>query len=321
MHYLILGGSGFIGTNLVRYLLNASEQNEVTVVDNLSTGKSSNLADLWSNDRFRSRLSSFHSDDADISDKGTLSSFYYDKPDVIYNLACPASPKYYQADPIQTIMTTTMGVKNALDLAKDTGARFFQASTSEVYGDPFEHPQTESYHGNVNTWGPRACYDEGKRLAETLCYEYRNSVDLRIARIFNTYGPWMARDDGRVVSNFICQALAGENLTIYGNGSQTRSVCYIDDLIQGFMTLMASDVKEPVNIGNPVELTIKQIAELILELTKSRSIIEYKELPKDDPKQRCPDIRKIQSLGWQPVVSPTDGLTKTISYFSNTEAI
>jgi UDP-glucuronate decarboxylase len=240
--------------------------------------------------------------------------------DEIYNLACPASPVHYQYDPVQTTKTSVMGAINVLNIANRTGAKVFQASTSEVYGDPTVHPQTEEYWGNVNTIGPRACYDEGKRCAETLFFDYRrqHSLRIKVARIFNTYGPRMHPNDGRVVSNFIIQALRGEDITLYGDGSQTRSFCYVNDLIDGFIRLMASDdaVTGPINLGNPHELTVSDLAERVLALTGSRSRIVYQALPQDDPMQRCPDItRARQLLDWQPSVALDEGLNRTVSYF------
>lgn len=260
---------------------------------------------------------------ADISDYGTfdmLKSVNYD-PDVIYNLACPASPKHYQKDPVQTILTTTQGVYNSLNYAKYTGAKYFFSSTSEVYGDPLEHPQKESYHGNVNTWGPRACYDEGKRLAETLCYEYSKLVDIRIVRIFNTYGPYMAADDGRVVSNFIIQTLRGQPITIYGTGKQSRSFCYIDDLLQGFMKVGASQIRDPVNLGNPNEFTLIELAEAVCKVLGMEPSFTYHDLPKDDPKNRQPDITVAASLGWEPKIQLLEGIKKTAAYFEKQEYI
>ena len=312
MRYLILGGAGFIGTNLVQYLLDASTENHVIVVDDESTGNLKRLDDL-----FHPRLTMLRMDISQPDVWRDLEHWYRDYPiDVIYNLACPASPVHYMRDPIQTIVTSTHGVLRGLQYALDHKCMFFQASTSEIYGDPEVHPQPETYYGNVNTWGPRACYDEGKRLAETLCYEYqRKGVNLRIARIFNTYGPHMAKNDGRVVSNFIVQALAGNDITIHGDGSQTRSFCYIDDMIQGFMALGVSGIQFPVNLGNPGEFTVKQLAELVITLTESSSRIVYVPLGQDDPKQRKPVIGMAQLFGWQPEIQLLDGLTKTIDYF------
>jgi UDP-glucuronate decarboxylase len=243
----------------------------------------------------------------------------YVEVDAVYNLACPASPVHYQFDPVATVKTNVHGAINMLGLAKRTRARIFQASTSEVYGDPAIHPQPESYRGSVNTFGPRACYDEGKRCAETLFFDYHRQygVDIRIARIFNTYGPRMHPNDGRVVSNFIVQALRGQPVTLYGDGQQTRSFCYVDDLIEGFVRLMNADgVTTPVNIGNPGEFTVRELAELVIELTGSRSEIVHRPLPQDDPTQRRPDITRARDLlGWQPTIALRDGLARTIAYF------
>lgn len=305
MRILVAGGAGFLGSHLCDRL--ASDGHEVHVVDNLHTGSRLNLSHLSENRKIEFRL-------GDIVDpvNGEF--------DRIYNLACPGSPRHYQQNPIATARTNFMGVDNLLHLASQNGARFFQASTSEVYGDPLMHPQNEAYHGNVNPVGPRACYDEGKRIGETLCFDYhrQHGVGIKVARIFNTYGPRMNPDDGRVVSNFIVQALRNMPITIYGEGRQTRSFCYVDDLIDGMLRLMESpdDVLGPINLGNPEEFTIREFAEIVIEMTGSRSKIEYYALPVDDPQQRLPDISKaMELLGWQPGIALRDGLTRTIAYF------
>lgn len=304
---LVTGCAGFIGSNLCEYLL-AKEDCRVVGVDNFLTGSKANIQHLLADKRF------------DFLEKDIIEPLYIEnqKIDQIYHLACPASPVHYQANPIRTIKVNTIGVINMLGLAKKHGARILQASTSEIYGDPLEHPQTEAYKGNVNPIGPRACYDEGKRIAEALCFEYqrKHNVDIRLARIFNTYGPNMAKNDGRVVSNFILQALRGENLTVYGKGEQTRSFCYISDMIEGLYKLMQSDKAGPVNLGNPAELTILEIAEKIISLTRSNAKIIFQELPADDPHRRKPDITLARrSLDWQPRVGLGEGLKKTIDYF------
>jgi len=314
MRYLILGGCGFIGSNLSKYLINSSQYNEIEIVDNLQTGSLSNIEDIW-DQHYNERLK-FHK--IDITDQYFLEKYGQYKEDhinVVFNLACPASPVHYQSDPYGTVLTCTQGTTNALEIASITRARYFQASTSEVYGNPSVHPQPESYWGNVNPYGPRACYDEGKRVGETLCYIFKDMVDIRIGRIFNTYGPNMAINDGRVVSNLIVQALRGESLTICGSGNQTRSMCYIDDLIQAILTLMISNTKTPVNLGNPQEITMNELAEKILTITKSTSNIVYQPLPEDDPERRRPDISAINELGWSPKVSLDEGLEKTVHYF------
>lgn len=301
---LVTGGAGFLGSHLCRELLKG--ENHVICLDNFFTGSKNNVLDLIDNDRF------------DLVDHDIVTPYTADV-DEIYNLACPASPVHYQYNPIKTVKTSVIGVTNMLGLAKKSGAKILQASTSEVYGDPEEHPQLESYFGNVNTIGPRSCYDEGKRVAETLMMDYHreHGVDIRIIRIFNTYGPNMNLNDGRVVSNFIVQALKGENITIYGDGSQTRSFCYYQDLISGMIKLMNSKpFFEPVNIGNPVENTVKELAEKIIGLTGSKSKIVYEPLPKDDPTRRKPDISRAKDLlGWEPKVLLEDGLKETIKYF------
>ena len=303
---LITGGSGFVGSHLSKKLLH--EGNEVLCLDNFFTGAKKNIYELMDDKNFE------------------LIRHYITMPielevDQIYNLACPASPVHYQFDPVQTIRTSIMGSINMLDLAKRTKARILQASTSEVYGDPSVHPQPESYWGNVNPIGIRSCYDEGKRCAETLFFDYHRQfgVDIRVIRIFNTYGPNMHPEDGRVVSNFIMQALNSKNITIYGDGSQTRSFQYVDDLVDGMCKMMNNeeDFVGPVNIGNPDEFTIKQLAEKVLEMIpKSGSQIVYQDLPQDDPRQRQPDIRLAkQKLGWKPEIKLEEGLLKTINYF------
>jgi UDP-glucuronate decarboxylase len=302
---LVTGGAGFLGSHLCERLV--AEGNDVLCVDNYFTGRRANVAHLMDAPNF------------DLIRHDVTFPLYVEV-DEIYNLACPASPVHYQFDPVQTTKTSVHGAINMLGLAKRTRAKIFQASTSEVYGDPSQHPQTEEYWGNVNPVGPRSCYDEGKRCAETLFFDYRRQHDLRVkvARIFNTYGPRMHPNDGRVVSNFIVQALKGEPITIYGDGSQTRSFCYVDDLIEGFVRLMATpdDVTGPINIGNPGEFTIRQLAETVIDMTGSRSRIVSLPLPENDPKQRRPDITKAgEILGWTPAVDLRIGLRRTITYF------
>ncbi|MCO6420199.1 UDP-glucuronic acid decarboxylase family protein [Sinorhizobium meliloti] len=304
---LVTGGAGFLGSHLCELLLGAGH--EVICLDNFSTGLRRNIAPLKRFDTFRVIAH-------DVVEPIDL------EVDEIYNLACPASPPHYQADPIQTTKTCVIGSLNLLDLAARRGARIFQASTSEIYGDPHVHPQVESYWGNVNPFGPRSCYDEGKRCAETLFFDFHNShgVEIKIVRIFNTYGPRMRPDDGRVVSNFIVQALEGEDITIYGDGSQTRSFCFVDDLIDGFVRLMASppSLTGPVNLGNPAEFTIGELAEEVIRLTGSRSKIVRRPLPVDDPRQRRPDISlATEELGWRPKVNLAEGLAHTIRYFDD----
>ncbi|HEY7991955.1 MAG TPA: UDP-glucuronic acid decarboxylase family protein [Stellaceae bacterium] len=302
---LITGGAGFLGSHLCDRLI--ADGNDVLCVDNYFTGRKDNIAQHLGNPRFEAL-------------RHDVCFPLYVEVDEIYNLACPASPIHYQFDPVQTTKTSVMGAINMLGLAKRVKAKVFQASTSEIYGDPLVHPQTEDYRGNVNTIGPRACYDEGKRCAETLFFDYQrqHNVRIKVARIFNTYGPRMHPNDGRVVSNFIIQALKGEPITLFGDGSQTRAFCYVDDLIEGFVRLMATpdDVTGPVNLGNPVEMTVRQLAERIIALTNSRSKIEFRPLPVDDPTQRCPDISFAQAtLGWEPKVALDNGLKRTIAYF------
>lgn len=301
---LVTGGAGFLGSHLCTALL--ARGDDVICLDNLFCGQKDNIVEMLANPYFE-----FIRHDVTFP--------IYLEVDEIYNLACPASPFHYQHDPVQTLKTSVHGAINMLGLAKRVGARIFQASTSEVYGDPAVHPQPETYHGNVNPIGPRACYDEGKRAAETLFFDYhrQHGTDIRVARIFNTYGPNMHPNDGRVVSNFIVQALRGEDITIFGDGAQTRSFCYVDDLIAGFLTLMEDDRPAgPVNLGNPGEFTIRELAQTILELTGARSKLVTKPLPADDPRQRRPEISRAQSeLGWQPAIDLRTGLEKTIAYF------
>ncbi|MBU4183460.1 MAG: SDR family oxidoreductase [Gammaproteobacteria bacterium] len=302
---MITGGAGFLGSHLCERLLN--EGNDVLCVDNFYSGTKDNVAHLVNNPHFELM-------------RHDVTFPLYVEVDEIYNLACPASPIHYQRDPVQTTKTSVHGAINVLGLAKRTGARIFQASTSEVYGDPEVHPQEESYWGRVNPIGIRSCYDEGKRCAETLFFDYhrQHRVKIKVARIFNTYGPRMHPNDGRVVSNFIVQALRGEDITIYGDGSQTRSFCYADDLIEGFVRLMASsdNVTGPINLGNPIEFTIKELAEAVLTKVGGRSRLVFKPLPQDDPRQRRPDIARAQAeLGWEPRVQLDAGLEKTIHYF------
>lgn len=300
---LVTGGAGFIGSHLCGRLL--KEGNEVLCLDNFFTGSKRNIAHLISNPNFELV-------------RHDITKEYFAEVDEIYNLACPASPPHYQYNAIKTIKTSVLGMINTLGLAKRCKAKILQASTSEVYGDPKIHPQTEDYWGNVNPIGIRSCYDEGKRCAETLMMDYhrQNNVNTRIVRIFNTYGPNMALNDGRVVSNFIIQALKGEDITIYGDGSQTRSFCYVDDLVDGMIKTMASDYTNPINLGNPSERSILEFAKLIIELTNSKSKIVYKPLPSDDPIQRKPDITLAKEvLGWEPKVDIIEGLNKTIQYF------
>lgn len=304
MRILITGGAGFLGSHLSERLLN--EGHEILCLDNFFTGRKRNIAHLLEHPGFELIRH-------DVIDP------FKAEVDQIYNLACPASPVHYQYNAIKTIKTSVMGAINCLGLAKRTKARVFQASTSEVYGDPHVHPQPESYWGNVNPIGIRSCYDEGKRCAETLFLDYhrQNGVDIRIVRIFNTFGPRMCPDDGRVVSNFIVQALRGENITVYGEGQQTRSFCYCDDLIEGFVRLMnQSDAIGPMNIGHPGEFTILELAEKVIAQTGSKSRIIHEPLPADDPQQRQPDITDARCvLGWEPTVSLDEGLKPTIAYF------
>lgn len=305
MRTLITGGAGFIGSHLCERLL--ADGHEVICLDNFFTGSKNNISHLLGNRNFELIRH-------DIIEPILL------EVDRIFNLACPASPVHYQYNPVKTVKTSVMGTINMLGMAKRVRARILQASTSEVYGDPQIHPQTEDYWGNVNPIGIRSCYDEGKRVAETLMMDYhrQNGVDIRIVRIFNTYGPRMAENDGRVVSNFIIQALKGEDITVYGDGSQTRSFCYVDDLVNGLIAMMNCDnFTGPVNLGNPTETSILEFAERIIALTGSRSRIVFKDLPADDPKQRQPNISLAgEKLAWQPLVPVEEGLQKTIAYFA-----
>ena len=304
MRILVTGGAGFLGSHLCDRLL--EDGHEVVCIDNLFTGQKANIAHLLPNPKF------------EFVRHDVIDPFKFEV-DQIYNLACPASPPHYQYNPIKTTKTSVMGAINCLGLAKRVKARVFQASTSEVYGDPHVHPQPESYWGNVNPIGRRSCYDEGKRCAETLFFDYHreNKVDIRVIRIFNTYGPRMHPSDGRVVSNFIVQALKGEDLTIYGDGKQTRSFCYVDDLIEGFIRFMAqTQTVGPMNLGNPGEFTMLQLAEKTLELIGGKSKIVHKPLPSDDPKQRQPDITLAKKvLKWEPAIALEEGLANTIEYF------
>jgi len=302
---LVTGGAGFVGSHLCDALIGMGH--EVICADNYYTGSKENIKQLMDYSRFELI-------------RHDVAFPLYVEVDEIYNLACPASPIHYQRDPVMTTKTSVSGAINMLGLAKRTGAKVFQASTSEIYGNPEVHPQPESYWGNVNPIGPRACYDEGKRCAETLFYDYHRQygVDIRVARIFNTYGPRMNADDGRVVSNFIVQALRGEDITIYGDGSQTRSFCYADDLVEGFIRLMDSEVTDPVNLGNPGEFTVRELAEKVVDITGTKSKIVYKDLPVDDPTQRKPVIdRAKDKLKWEPIVQLDEGLRRTIGYFDN----
>lgn len=303
---LITGGAGFIGSHIAERLLERGD--EVIALDNLFTGSKQNILHLLDNKNFEFIRH-------DITEEILL------EVDQIYNLACPASPVHYQNNPIKTIKTNILGTMNMLGLAKRVHARILQASTSEVYGDPKEHPQKEAYWGNVNPIGIRSCYDEGKRLSETLCFDYHryNQVDIRVIRIFNTYGPRMHVEDGRVVSNFVVQALRNENITVYGDGSQTRSFCYVDDLVNGIISMMDTEnFTGPVNLGNEGEFTVRELAEMVVQLTNSNSKIEYRPLPSDDPTRRRPDLTLARSkLGYEPTVQLRDGLKKTIEYFDN----
>ena len=304
---LVTGGAGFIGSHLCKKLLD--QGNNVLCIDNLFTGSLNNINDIMNNSKF------------EFINHDIINPFYCEGIDQIYNLACPASPIHYQINPIKTIKTCTTGVINMLGLAKKNNAKILQASTSEVYGNPKVHPQPEQYNGDVNPIGPRSCYDEGKRCSETLFFEYKreHNLDIRIIRIFNTYGPNMAVNDGRVVSNFINQSISKNNITIYGEGLQTRSFMYIDDLIDAMVLIMGSkDLSYPINVGNPLEISIIDLANKILDISKSTSKMIYEELPKDDPVRRKPDISKIKSLTtWRPKTSLDDGLKKTISYFKH----
>ena len=315
-HILIFGGAGFIGTNLVNKL--KDKNNIILCVDNFQTGRTENLRQFVNNDNVH-----WFKGDITVNIFKSLENLIYNKfnnhIDEIYNLACPASPEHYQYNAIKTIKTNVLGTINMLGLAKRSKASFLLASTSEIYGDPLEHPQKETYWGNVNTVGPRSCYDEGKRIAETLAMNYRvqNNVNTKIVRIFNTYGPRMLFNDGRVVSNFIVQALKGEDITIYGDGTQTRSFCFVEDLIQGFVKMIAKkDFFGPCNLGNPTELNMKELATKIITLTNSKSKIVYRPLPQDDPKRRKPDITLAkEKLNWEPKISVDEGLKRTIEDF------
>ena len=304
---LVAGGAGFLGSHLCKRLIN--DGNKVICVDNFYTGSKENITELLLIDNF------------ELINHDICTPLFLEV-DEIYNLACPASPIHYQRDPIQTTKTSVLGAINMLGLAKQNNARIFQASTSEVYGDPLEHPQSEDYWGNVNPIGSRSCYDEGKRCAETLFFDYyrQHNVKIKIGRIFNTYGPQMLPNDGRVVSNFIIQALQDKPLTIYGDGSQTRSFCYVDDLIDAFIRFMGTEEKltGPLNLGNPSEFTISELAESVINLTNSKSELIFLKLPMDDPKQRQPDLSKTsRTLDWYPQTALYDGLLKTIPYFAN----
>ena len=310
MKILITGCAGFIGTHLCKFLLKEN-RDKVVCLDNFFTGKRRNIESLIRNDSFKV-IPHDIVNPLDVESIGDVSQ--------IYNLACPASPIHYQFDPIKTIKANTLGVINVLEFAKLNGATILQASTSEIYGNPLEHPQKESYTGNVNNLGPRACYDEGKRVAETLFMDYHRKFKLptRIARIFNTYGPNMDKNDGRVVSNFVVQALNNKPITIYGDGTQTRSFCYVDDLVKGLHKLMNSSYTNPVNLGNPDEFTILELSEKVMELTNSKSKRIYNSLPKDDPVKRKPDISLANKiLKWKPKIKLDNGLIKTIEYFKN----
>ena len=303
---LVTGGAGFIGSHLCKRLLN--ENHTVICLDNLFTGTFKNIVELEKNNNF------------EFVNHDITKPYYRDNIDEIYNLACPASPIHYQSNPIKTVKTCTIGVINMLGLAKKNNAKILQASTSEVYGDPEIHPQKEDYNGNVNTLGYRSCYDEGKRCAETLFMDYKreHNLNIRIVRIFNTYGPNMTKNDGRVVSNFILQALNGKDITVYGDGSQTRSFQFIDDLVNGLIKMMNGNSVGPINLGNPIELSMKDLAAMVIKLTNSSSNIIYNELPEDDPKRRRPDINLAKSiLDWSPIIDLETGLKKTINYFNH----
>ena len=303
---LVTGGAGFVGSHLCDRLL--AQGHSVLAVDDLSTGDPSHIAHLLSHPRFRTAQ---HDIARDLPPEARSAQR-------IFNLACPASPAYYQRHPVQTTLTSVLGIWRLLEVAEKSGARLLQASTSEVYGDPEVHPQTESYHGHVNPIGPRSCYDEGKRCAEAMAFAYRRErgLAIRVVRLFNSYGPRLTPGDGRVVSNFIVQALRGEPLTVYGDGQQTRSFCYVDDTVEGVLRMMEADVEGPINIGNPIERTMLDLAEIVLRLTGSRSRIVRRPLPADDPQRRKPDISLARAeLGWQPRVGLEDGLERTARYF------
>jgi UDP-glucuronate decarboxylase len=304
---MVTGGAGFLGSHLCERLI--AQGHDVLCVDNYFTGRKDNIASLIGDPSFEAL-------------RHDITFPLYAEVDEIYNLACPASPIHYQFDPVQTTKTSVIGAINMLGLAKRVGARVLQASTSEVYGDPTVHPQTEDYRGNVNPLGPRACYDEGKRCAETLFFDYRRQhrVAIKVVRIFNTFGPRMHPNDGRVVSNFIVQALRGESITLYGDGMQTRAFCYVDDLIEGFVRMMgsAAEFVGPVNLGNPHEITVRELAERVIGLVGAKSKLDFRPLPQDDPMQRCPDITLArETLGWEPRVALEDGLKRTIAYFDH----
>jgi UDP-glucuronate decarboxylase len=302
---LVTGGAGFVGSHLCERLID--QGHNVLCVDNYFTGRKENVASLLDDPRFEAM-------------RHDVTHPLFVEADEIYNLACPASPVHYQSDPVQTLKTSVLGALNMLGLAKRLKAKILQASTSEVYGDPIVHPQLESYRGNVNPIGPRACYDEGKRAAETLFFDYfrQHNLRIRVVRIFNTYGPRMHPNDGRVVSNFIVQALKGEPITLYGDGSQTRAFCYVDDLVEGFLRMMDApdDITGPMNLGNPVEMSVAELADIVIDLTGSRSRIVHRPLPVDDPIQRCPDISQATALlNWRPRTALRPGLQRTIAYF------
>tara|TARA_B100001123_G_C15256373_1_gene1004818 strand:- start:807 stop:1739 length:933 start_codon:yes stop_codon:yes gene_type:complete len=304
MRYLVTGGAGFIGSNLIRYLL--KEGNSVLCLDDFSTGRKKNIENLLETSGF------------EFVEHDLTKPFFPEKIDAIFNLASPASPVHFQFNPIRTLKMGTLALYNVLGMATRLKIPILQASTSEIYGDPLVHPQTEDYWGNVNPIGPRACYDEGKRVAEALCVSYRDysGTDIRIARIFNTFGPYMLQDDGRVICNFVVQALKGENLTVYGDGIQTRSFCFVDDLVKGLVSLMNSEYKDPMNLGNPNEIKIIDLAQKIIERTGTSSTIIYKPLPIDDPTRRKPNILLAKEiLGWEPKMSLDEGLESTIEWF------
>ncbi len=316
--YLVTGGAGFLGSHLCERLMLLDETCNVIAVDNLSSSDGSNLDRLY--DTFKRQFRFIQADVCDIYTWNEIQHRKrFDTIDGIFNLACPASPPFYQNMPIETTLTSVLGAHYALEYATRWGAKILQTSTSEVYGDPTVHPQPESYRGSVNCFGPRACYDEGKRAAESLFFDYQKErgTDIRVVRIFNTYGPHMLANDGRVVSNFINQALNGEDLTVYGTGTQSRSFCYVEDLINAIMIVWKSNYKSPVNIGNPKEFTMEELARKVIAITGSESKLVYRVLPTDDPLQRCPDISLAQSLGWAgPRIELDEGLRYTVNYFS-----